>query len=293
MSTALTETTPITRARSLARSATRTLSRNPTMAFGMVILVAMSVIAIFAPLISGEAVRTSPFDQFTAPSGKFWFGTDSLGRDVYARTIQGSRVSLLVGFTVAVVTTVVGLAFGLVAGYFRKVDNVVMRVVDGLMAIPAILLALALIALLGPSLKNVIVAICILDTPRMVRIVRGSVLTLREQMYVDAARAMGASAPRILILHIAPNTFAPVIVQATYTFAQAILVEAALSFLGAGVPPIFPSWGNIMAEGRGYIQVAFWICFFPGLFLSFMVLSINLVGDGLRDTLDPRLKRRV
>jgi peptide/nickel transport system permease protein len=263
------------------------------MAFGLVILVAMAVIAIFAPLISGEAVRTSPFDQFIGPSGKFWFGTDSLGRDVYARTIQGSRVSLFVGFTVAVVTTVLGLALGLVAGYFRKIDNVVMRVVDGLMAIPAILLALALISLLGPSLSNVIVAICVLDTPRMVRIVRGSVLSLREQMYVEAARTIGASVPRILILHIAPNTFAPVIVQATYTFAQAILVEAALSFLGAGVPPTNPSWGNIMADGRTYIQVAPWIIFFPGLFLSLMVLSINLVGDGLRDTLDPRLKRRV
>ena len=274
------------------RRARRTLSRNPTMAFGLIVLVVISSIAIFASLISGEAVRTSPFDQLFAPSGAHWFGTDSLGRDVYSRTVQGSRVSLLVGFSVALIATVIGLVFGLVSGYYRRVDNIVMRFVDGLLAIPAILLALALISLLGSSLINVIIAISVLDTPRMVRIVRGTVLSLREEVYVEAARATGARAWRILLLHIAPNTMAPVIVQATFMFAQAILVEASLSFLGAGTPPIFPSWGNMMGEGRQYIQVAIWITFFPGLFLSFTVLSINLVGDGLRDILDPRLRHR-
>ena len=278
---------------SRARTTTRVLSRNPTMALGLLVLVFISAIAIFASLISGEAVRTSPFDAILGPSREHWFGTDGLGRDVYARTVQGSRVSLLVGFSVALTATTLGMIFGLVAGYFRRADNVIMRFVDGLMAIPAILLALALISLLGSSLTNVIIAISILDTPRMVRIVRGTVLSLKEQTYVEAARAVGAPVWRILTLHIAPNTFAPVVVQATYTFAQAILVEAALSFLGAGTPPIFPSWGNMMGEGREFLQVAFWITFFPGLFLSFAVLSINLVGDGLRDILDPRLKHRI
>ena len=267
--------------------------RNPTLTFGVFILAMMSVIAIISPFITGEAILTSFEDRLISPSlAGFWFGTDNFGRDVYARTMQGSRISLLVGFSVALLVTVTGLVIGLVSGYFRVVDNIVMRVMDGMMAMPTILLALAIITLLGSSVQNVIIVITIVDTPRMVRIVRGVALSLREQMFVDAAEAVGVPVWRILMFHIAPNTIAPVLVQATFVFASAILTEAALSFLGAGTPPIIPSWGNIMGEGRQYLQIAFWITFFPGLFLSVTVLAINLAGDGLRDILDPRLRHR-
>jgi len=267
--------------------------RNPTLAFGLAILIIMAVIAIISPFITGEAILTSFEDRLISPSiNGFWFGTDNFGRDVYARTLQGSRISLLVGFSVALLVTLFGLIFGLVSGYIRLVDNILMRVMDGMMAMPTILLALAIITLLGSSVQNVIIVITIVDTPRMVRIVRGATLSLREQMFVDAAEAVGVPVWRILVFHIAPNTIAAVLVQATFVFAAAILTEAALSFLGAGTPPIIPSWGNIMGEGRQYLQVAFWITFFPGLFLSVTVLAINLAGDGLRDILDPRLRHR-
>ena len=269
------------------------LKRNPTLGFGVFILAFMAIIALISPIITGEAILTSYENRLLSPSEKFWFGTDNFGRDVYARTLQGSRISLLVGFAVAVVVTIIGLVIGLLSGYFRLVDNVVMRIMDGMMAMPTILLALAIITLLGSSVQNVIIVISIVDTPRMVRIIRSAVLTLREQVFVDAARVIGAPVWRILALHITPNTFAPLMVQATFVFASAILTEAALSFLGAGTPPIIPSWGNIMGEGRTYIQIAFWLTFFPGLFLSVTVLAINLSGDGLRDVLDPRLKHRM
>ena len=269
------------------------MKRNPTMAFGVFILVAMAVVAIISPLITGDVIKTRADFRILPPSGDFWFGTDQLGRDVFARTMQGSRISLLVGFAVAFNVTVAGMVLGLLTGYFRIVDNVVMRVMDGIMAMPTILLALAIISLLGSSVPNVIIVISVVDSPRMVRVVRSSVLSLREQPYVDAARAIGAQVWRILILHIAPNTLAPVMVQATFVFAVAILTEAALSFLGAGTPPIIPSWGNIMGEGRIILLVAFWVTFFPGIFLSLTVLAINLTGDGLRDILDPRLRHRV
>jgi peptide/nickel transport system permease protein len=204
----------------------------------------------------------------------------------------GGRISLLVGFAVGLVVAAAGLLIGLIAGYYRTMDNIIMRFLDGLMAFPSLLLALALIAILGSSVQNVIIAICVVETPRMVRVVRGAVLVLRETTFVEAARAFGAPLWRILLLHVAPNTLAPAIVQATFIFALAIIVEANLSFLGAGVPPRIPTWGNIMGQGRTYLQMAMWVTFFPGLFLSLTVLAINLVGDGLRDALDPKLARR-
>ncbi len=280
------------------RSATSRLwvltKRNPTMMGGIAIVLVMAVLSILAPLLNTiDPKEIDPRNRFLSPSMDTWFGSDNVGRDVYSRTIYGTRVSLIVGAAVAVIATFSAAMIGVLSGYYRKVDAVLMRVMDGLMSIPSVLLAMALMALLGGSVQNVIIALCVVEAPRAVRIVRASVLSLREQMFVDAARALGTSPIRILYLHILPNTLAPLIVQATYIGASAVLVEAYLSFLGAGPPPDVPSWGNIMAEGRNYIRRAVWVIFFPGVFLTLTVLGINLAGDGLRDNLDPRLRRRM
>ena len=270
----------------------RWLRRHPIILAGIVLLGLMALVAIASPLFAThDPVRLDPIQRLAPPSAEHWFGTDQLGRDVYSRVIYGSRISLIVGFSVAVLSTVLGLAIGLVTGFLPRVDAVVMRIMDGLMAIPTVLLAIALISLSKSSVENVIIAITIPEVPRIVRLVRGVVLTLREQIFIDAAVTLGAGLPRILFFHIMPNTVAPLIVQATYVCASAIIIEAILSFLGAGTPPDVPSWGNIMAEGRTYVMIAFWILLFPGLFLTVMVLGVNLLGDGLRDTLDPRLRR--
>jgi peptide/nickel transport system permease protein len=270
----------------------RWLWRHPTILIGLLLLGGMLLIALASPLFAThDPVRLAPTERLQLPSAEHWFGTDQLGRDVYSRVIYGSRISLLVGFSVALLSTVLGLVIGLATGFIRRLDAIVMRIMDGLMAIPAILLAIALISLSQSSIRNVIIAITIPEVPRMVRLVRSVVLTLREQLFVDAAVSLGARLPRILTFHIMPNTVAPLIVQATYVCASAIIIEAILSFLGAGTPPDVPSWGNIMAEGRTYVMVAFWILLFPGIFLTLVVLGVNLLGDGLRDTLDPRLRR--
>ncbi|MBV9970240.1 MAG: ABC transporter permease, partial [Xanthobacteraceae bacterium] len=217
--------------------------------------------------------------------------TDMLGRDIYSRVLYGARVSLTVGLSVAILASVVGLAIGLVSGMVRWADGIIMRVMDGLMSIPPILLAVALMALTRGSIGNVIVAITIAEIPRVSRLVRGVVLSLREQPYVDAAIAAGTRTPMIILRHILPNTVAPMTVQATYICGSAMIVEAILSFIGAGTPPTIPSWGNIMAEGRALWQVKPFIVFFPAAFLSITVLAVNLVGDGLRDALDPRARK--
>ncbi len=274
------------------RHAARWLWRHPIILCGLILLLTMTLLAVFSPLIAThDPIRVNPTQRLKPPSAEHWFGTDQLGRDVFSRVVYGSRVSLTVGFTVALFSTVIGLAIGLVTGFVRKLDAVVMRIMDGLMAIPSILLAIALISLSKSSVENVIIAITIPEIPRMVRLVRGVVLTLREQVFVDAAVSLGANMPRILFRHIMPNTVAPLIVQATYVCASAIIIEAILGFLGAGTPPDVPSWGNMMAEGRTYVYVGVWLLLFPGLFLSLVVLGVNLLGDGLRDTLDPRLRR--
>ena len=267
--------------------------RHPTVLVGGVVLFIMTVIAIAAPLLSGDPMKLTPINRLKPPGEAFWFGTDFLGRDVYARTIHGSQISLMVGGAVALVSTTIGLVIGLLAGYVRWVDAVVMRIMDGLMAIPGVLLAIALISLAGASLTNVIIAITIPEIPRVVRLVRSVVLTIREQPYVEAAISVGSPLPKILFKHILPNTVAPLIVQATYVCASAVVIEAILSFLGAGTPPEIPSWGNIMAEGRTYFQISPWIIFFPGVFLAITVLAVNILGDGLRDSLDPRIARRM
>ena len=252
-------------------------------------MVLMAVLAPYLWTVDPTTLNTSR--RTRAPSELYWFGTDMLGRDIYSRVVFGARVSLTVGFAVAILSSIAGLAIGLVSGMLRWADGFIMRVMDGLMSIPSILLAIALMALTRGSIGNVIMAITIAEIPRVSRLVRGVVLSLREQPYVDAAVAAGTRTPMLILRHILPNTMAPMTVQATYICASAMLIEAILSFLGAGVPPTVPSWGNIMAEGRALWQVKPFIVFFPAVFLSVTVLAVNLVGDGLRDALDPRLAK--
>jgi peptide/nickel transport system permease protein len=268
------------------------LRNNPTVAVGGILLLCLVLVGIFAPYLwTVDPTALAPAKRTRPPSADFWFGTDALGRDVYSRVLYGTRVSLTVGLSVALLATLAGLAIGLVSGFVRWADSIVMRVMDGLMSIPPILLAIALMALTRGSVGNVIMAITVAEIPRVSRLVRGIVLSLREQAYVDAAIACGTRTPMIILRHILPNTLAPMLVQATYVCASAMIVESILSFIGAGTPPTIPSWGNIMAEGRALWQVKPYIVFFPAAFLSVTVLAVNLVGDGLRDALDPRMAK--
>jgi len=257
----------------------------------LALLIAVALAAPWLGTVDPQAV--APLQRLKAPSAEHWFGTDMLGRDVYSRVVYGSRVSLAIGIAVALVSTGLGLAIGLVTGYVRALDPVVMRIMDGLMAIPSVLLAIALIALTKASIGNVVAAITLAEVPRVVRLVRSLALTLREQPFVEAAVASGTPLPRILARHILPNTMAPLLVQGTYVCASAMITEAILSFIGAGTPPNIPSWGNIMAEARSLFQIAGYLILFPGVCLSLTVLAVNLLGDGLRDALDPRLARRM
>jgi peptide/nickel transport system permease protein len=269
------------------------IRRNPTIVIGAALLAGLITIAVLAPWISGDPFRLSPVNRLRPPSERWWFGTDRFGRDVFALTIYGARVSLIVGLSVALTASAIGLAIGLVCGYFRWVDGIVMRAMDGLMAIPSILLAIALITLTRPGLGIVIIAIVIPEVPRVSRLVRSVVLSIRSQPYIESAVAGGTRSGKLLVRHILPNTMAPLIVQGTYVCASAMLIEAGLSFLGAGVPPEIPSWGNIIAQGRTFFQIAPWSILIPGAFLAITVLAVNMLGDGLRDRLDPRLARRM
>ncbi|MBU8546718.1 ABC transporter permease [Roseomonas sp. CGMCC 1.13459] len=270
------------------------LRRNPTIAIGGLLVLLMIFVAVFAPfLFTRDPTSLAPALRTREPSAQFWFGSDMLGRDIYSRVLYGARVSLTVGFAVAICASAIGLFIGLISGFIRVADSIIMRIMDGIMSIPSILLAIALMALTRGSVGNVILAITVAEVPRVARLVRGVVLSLREQPYVDAAVASGTRTPVIIIRHILPNTLAPMTVQATYICASAMITEAILSFIGAGTPPIIPSWGNIMAEGRALWQVKPYIVFFPALFLSITVLAVNLLGDGLRDALDPRMAKRL
>ncbi len=272
----------------------RWLRKHPMLVLGTVLLVVVTAIAIFAPaLASFDPEDIDPLARLQGPSAEHRFGTDALGRDVYSRAVWGARVSLIVGVTVAALSAGIGIVLGLVAGFVRRLEAVVMRLMDGLMAIPGILLAIAAMAVTRASLTTVIIAITVPEVPRVVRLVRSLALTLREQLYVEAAHAIGTRLPAILWRHVLPNMMAPLIVQATFVAASAVLIEASLSFLGVGIPPQTPSWGNMMAEGRNYVAVAFHIILYPGILLALTVLAINLVGDGLRDALDPRLARQL
>lgn len=268
--------------------------KHPTLIVGALLLAAIAALSIGAPWIATfDPQDIDPLARMQPPSAEHWFGTDALGRDVFSRAVWGGRVSMVVGLSVGLLATGFGVLLGLAAGFVRWADSFVMRVMDGLMAIPGILLAIALMAVTQASLTAVIVAITIPEVPRVVRLVRSLALTLREQLYVEAAHAVGTRLPVILARHVVPNMVAPLIVQATFVAAAAVLTEAALSFLGVGVPGQTPSWGNMMAEGRNFVAVAFHIILYPGILLAATVLAINLLGDGLRDALDPRLARQL
>ncbi|SDJ86866.1 MULTISPECIES: ABC transporter permease [Bradyrhizobium] len=269
------------------------LTSTPIIAVATVLLGLIVLMAILAPLLAPHDPQLlAPAQRLKPSTALHWLGTDGYGRDVLSRIIYGGRISLVIGIGAAIFSIGIGLVIGLVSGFFKWVDAVMMRVMDGLMAIPSILLAIAVVSLSGASLMTVLIAITIPEIPRVARLVRSVVLSAREEPYVEAAISVGSSLPKIMWLHLMPNTIAPLIVQGTYVCASAILTEAILSFLGAGINPETPTWGNIMAEGRAYFQIKPSLIFWPGLLLSIAILSINLIGDAARDALDPKMKQR-
>jgi peptide/nickel transport system permease protein len=291
-----------------SRRSLRVVARNSSVIIGALIVVVLALLGVLAPLLDTlPPSEINPVFRNKKPGMErsirdgsgvekkyvHRFGTDSLGRDVYSRVLYGARVSLIIGVTVAVISVAIGLVIGLVAGYVRWLDGGIMRIMDGLMAIPTILLAMGVVSLSRAGLVAVVIAIVIPEIPRVVRLVRSIVLSIREEPYVEAAITVGTPTPLLLIRHVLPNTVAPLIVHGTFICASAILIEAALSFLGVGIPPETPTWGNIMAEGRSLFRVYPHNIFYPGLFLALAVLAINMLGDGLRDTLDPRFAKRV
>lgn len=269
----------------------RRMLRSSMLLTGLGLFAIMALFGIFADFLA-----ITPYDEmqmrhrFEPPSAAFPFGTDNFGRDIYSRVVYGARLSLQIGLSVVVLSGIFGVIFGTLAGYFPRIDNLIMRVMDALLAFPEIILAIAIAAALGASTANAIIALSVVYTPRTARIVRASVLVIRQMDYVTASICAGATDWRILRRHVFPNTLAPLIVQLTFIFAYAVIAEAVLSFLGVGAVPPVPSWGNIIAEGRDYIREAMWICLFPGIAIGITVLGLNLLGDGLRDVLDPRMK---
>ena len=289
-------------------AAFRKLLLNPAVLFGSAIITIVVLIGLLAPWLGTiDPTAINPIARNKVPGAEFFFrtdtgerikmialfGTDGLGRDVYSRVVYGARISLLVGISVALISVACGLFIGLLAGFFRILDTIIMRIMDGLMAIPAILLAIAMVSLFRSSVWTVIIAITVPEVPRVVRLVRSIVLSVREEPYVEAAITLGTSTPKLLWRHVLPNTIAPMIVQGTFICASAILIEAILSFLGIGVPPEVPTWGNIMAEGRQVFSLFPHNIIYPGIFLAMTILAVNILGDGLRDTLDPKMMKRV
>jgi peptide/nickel transport system permease protein len=259
---------------------------------GTVLVLCITIVCLLAPLLTSyDPLEMTVQDRLKPPSASHWFGTDEFGRDIFSRVVYGSRISMLVGFSVVLVTSALGLIFGLYSAYYRSLDNFLMRINDGLMAFPAILLAIAIMAALGPKMSNVIIALSVVYTPAVARAVRSAAITVREQTYIEAIRALGGKSWRIIWQHIAPNCVSPLIVQATFIFAYAVIIEASLSFLGAGTPPPEPSWGNILNDGRTLMKQAWWMTVFPGIAIMVTVLGLNLLGDGLRDLLDPHTNK--
>jgi peptide/nickel transport system permease protein len=268
------------------------LFRRKLVLFGAVVLAAVVILAIAAPLVAPYSPTSMKVAQrLKPPSMLNWFGTDEFGRDILSRIIYGGRASLGIGIAVVIASMLAGTTLGLLAGYFRALDTIIMRIVDAMMSLPDILLAIFLVAVLGASAGNVVLALAIVYTPRVVRVVRGSTLVVRELPFVEAARVLGVSTWRILTVHILLNVASPILVQATFIFAYAVLAEAGLSFLGAGVPPEIPTWGTMIATGQQYADQAVWVVLFPGLAIVLSALSLQLVGDGLRDMLDPKLRK--
>ena len=259
---------------------------------GAAILAVVALAALLAPWIAPyDPMALKVLDRLQSPRATHWFGTDELGRDVFSRVIFGARYSLLIGALVVVVSMVCGVLLGLAAGFFRRLDGPVMRLVDAMMSFPDILLAIALVAVLGASMTNVILALAIVYTPRVARVVRASTLVVRELLFIEAARALGISTWRILFIHILHNIASPILVQATFIFAYAVLAEAGLSFLGVGVPPVLPTWGSMISSGQQFAHQAIWLVVFPGIAIILSALSLQMVGDGFRDLLDPRLRK--
>jgi len=268
--------------------------RRPTSMAAVLVLVVIVVATLGASWISRtDPLAINAMQRLHAPSGPYLFGTDMMGRDVFARTLYGGRISLAIGICVALITTLIGLVVGLIAGFVRWTDVILMRVVDGLQAIPAILLAIAIAAIMGSGIFSVVLAITIAESPLVVRLVRGMVLTIREEPYIEAARSMAVPTWQIMLRHVVPNLAGALIVQATYICGVSILFEAYLSFLGAGISPETPSWGNIMAEGRNVALLAPWVVIAPGICVALVVLAFNELGDGLQDYLDPRIRSRL
>lgn len=270
-----------------------TLSTWPVMA-ALVMLAIIVLAAISANLLGlADPMAINPMQRLAGFSAEHWFGTDAYGRDVLSRVVHGARISLMIGAGTAVAALIPGLVLGVIAGYFRAADMVIMRVMDGIMSVPSILLAIALVAVTGASMLTVLIAIAVPEFPRVVRLVRGLILSLRDEPYVEAAISLGTPTHVLMMRHLVPNTMAPLIVQGTFIFASAMLSEAVMSFLGVGMPPEFPSWGNVIAEGRMYFQIKPGLILLPGLFLALTVLSVNMLGDAMRDALDPKMARRV
>lgn len=272
----------------------RRLLRRRTVAIGLGILAIFVLLAALAPWIAPYSpYKLSIINRLKPPSGTFWFGTDEFGRDVFSRTIYAGRLSLLVGASVVALSSLIGVTLGLLAGFFHRLDTPIARLIDAMMAFPDILLAIALVAALGPSLTTVIIALSVVYAPRLARIVRASTLVIRELQYIEAARALGISTTHIITRHVLRNLLSPILVQATFLFASAMLAEAGLSFLGVGVSPEIPTWGTMIASGRQYVDQAGWMTLFPGFAIILSVLSLQIVGDGLRDMLDPRLQKDI
>jgi peptide/nickel transport system permease protein len=278
--------------RSLTATLLRKLFRRKIVPVGAAVIAVLAVAAVAAPWITPyDPMALRVLDRLQSPRAAHWFGTDELGRDVFSRVVFGARYSLMISALVVVSSVAAGVLLGLAAGFFRRLDAPVMRVVDAMMSFPDILLAIALVAVLGASMTNVVIALAIVYTPRVARVVRASTLVVRELLFIEAARALGISTWRILFIHVLQNIMSPILVQATFIFAYAILAEAGLSFLGVGVPPALPTWGTMIASSQQYADHAIWLALFPGIAIVLSALSLQMVGDGFRDLLDPKLRK--